>query len=93
MSDLDPIEIVLKGAKDTGLPHGLPDEVAKEYGYEPDAKKGDDPKDVYETLSVAEMVKSFIKTKSLNKALELGLKVSPSWSKKKICEAIYNHFN
>ena len=39
MDITDPIGIVLEGAKKEGLPHGISDKVAKEYGCEPDPKK------------------------------------------------------
>lgn len=85
---LDPIELVLEGAKKAGLPHGVPDEIAKDYGYEPDPTP-----DPYSTMSVDEMRKFTSKANNLAKAEELGVEVFKSWTELKICEAIFNYFN
>ena len=52
-----------------------------------------DEKDIYKSLSVGEMRKAFTKAENAKKAESLGIKVFKSWNEKKICEAIYNHFN
>jgi len=82
---LEPYEVVLEGATKAGLPHGLPDEIAKEYGYEPD--------DPYIYLTAEEMKKKYSKTANLKKAQSLKLTVYKSWDELKICKAIYKHFN
>jgi len=49
--------------------------------------------DPYVSMTVDEMRKFTTKPENFAKSQELGLDTKKSWAEKRICEAIYKHFN